>query len=430
MVLWAAAASAAEPPRLELNKGDRIIIIGNTLAERMQYYGHFETLLHSRFPELELVVHDLGWSADEVDPPAPPGPLQRPRPHAQGREARRARSPPSASTSRSPGPRDCAKFRRDLEQFIRESTTTKYNGKAAPRLVLLSPIAQEDLKNPHITDGKKNNENIKLYTDAMAELARKHGVVFVDLFAPTQKLYQSAEHPLTINGIHLSDEGYKQLAPVLDEALFGPRPASTKADMKALYDAVQEKNLQFFYDYRAVNGCYIYGGRKAPFGIVNFPAEFAKLRKMIQNRERRIWDIAQGKSVPATIDDSNTGEFAKVETNFSGRIHITTPEEELKTFTLPEGYAINLFASEVEFPDLEDPVSMTFDAKGRLWVTTMPSYPMYLPGTEAERQGPDLRGRQRRRQGRHAARSSPTACTCPSASSWATAACTSRRCPT
>ena len=89
--------------------------------------------------------------------------------------------------------------------------------------------------------------------------------------------------------------------------------------MKALYDAVQEKNLQFFYDYRAVNGCYIYGGRKAPFGIVNFPAEFAKLRKMIQNRERRIWEIAQGKPVPAAIDDSNTGEFAEVETNFRGR---------------------------------------------------------------------------------------------------------------
>ena len=78
---------------------------------------------------------------------------------------------------------------------------------------------------------------------------------------------------------------------------------------------MQEKNLQFFYDYRAVNGCYIYGGRKAPFGVVNFPAEFAKLRKMIQNRERRIWDIAQGKPVPATIDDSNTGDFATVKTN-------------------------------------------------------------------------------------------------------------------
>ena len=40
--------ASAESPRLELHKGDRIILIGNTLAERMQYYGHVETLLHAR----------------------------------------------------------------------------------------------------------------------------------------------------------------------------------------------------------------------------------------------------------------------------------------------------------------------------------------------------------------------------------------------
>src|SRR5690348_17384935 len=62
----AGPSSADEASRLELHKGDRIILIGNTLAERMQHFGHFETLLHSRFPELELVVHDLGWSADEL----------------------------------------------------------------------------------------------------------------------------------------------------------------------------------------------------------------------------------------------------------------------------------------------------------------------------------------------------------------------------
>src|SRR5262249_50654196 len=68
LVLLTAASGlvAAEAPRLALRKGDRIIIIGNTLAERMQYFGHFETLLHSRFPDHELVVHNLGWSADEL----------------------------------------------------------------------------------------------------------------------------------------------------------------------------------------------------------------------------------------------------------------------------------------------------------------------------------------------------------------------------
>jgi len=375
------AARAAEKPGLVLKKGDRIILIGNTLAERMQYYSHFETLLHSRFPDLELVFHNLGYSADELKL-RPRQAHFRDHGHTLEDEKPDVLIAAFGFNESFAGPPGLEKFKNDLEDFIKTSTSTKYNGKSAPKLVLLSPIAQEDLKNLHLTDGKKNNENIKLYTDAMAELAGKHNVVFVDLFTTSKKLYEAGNGPLTINGIHLSDEGYRRLAPVLDEALFGPRPASLPADLKALHAAVQEKNLQFFYDYRAVNGCYIYGGRKAPFGIINFPAEFAKLRAMIKNRERRVWDLAQGKSVPPTIDDSNTGSFVKVETNVKSAIHITTPAEELKTFTLPEGYKIDLFASEVEFPELEDPVTMTFDAKGRLWVGTMPSYPMYLPGTK------------------------------------------------
>src|SRR5690349_305130 len=64
--LAAVVCRAADEPKLKLAKGNHVVLIGNTLAERMQYFGHFETLLHSRFPELELVVRDLGWSADEL----------------------------------------------------------------------------------------------------------------------------------------------------------------------------------------------------------------------------------------------------------------------------------------------------------------------------------------------------------------------------
>ncbi|HTU26999.1 MAG TPA: PVC-type heme-binding CxxCH protein, partial [Pirellulales bacterium] len=48
---------------------------------------------------------------------------------------------------------------------------------------------------------------------------------------------------------------------------------------------------------------------------------------------------------------------------------------------LAGGYQANLFASELQFPDLRNPVALSFDARGRLWVSTMPTYPMYLPGT-------------------------------------------------
>src|SRR5262249_12141971 len=112
----------------------------------------------------------------------------------------------------------------------------------------------------------------------------------------------------------------------------------------------------------------------------NFPDEFAKLRKMIANRDQRVWAVAQGKQVPDQIDDRNTGDLKPIPTNYKGAITLPGPEEAAKKFTLPEGFEINLFASEKEFPALQKPGQMAFDTQGRLWVVTMPSYPMYEPG--------------------------------------------------
>ena len=47
-------------------EGRASAIIGNTLADRMQHDGWLETLLQSRFPKHELVVRNLGFSADEL----------------------------------------------------------------------------------------------------------------------------------------------------------------------------------------------------------------------------------------------------------------------------------------------------------------------------------------------------------------------------
>src|SRR5947208_17110806 len=50
----------------ELKKGDHVCIIGNTLAERMQYFGWLETRLVSRFPEHDLAFRNLAYSGDEI----------------------------------------------------------------------------------------------------------------------------------------------------------------------------------------------------------------------------------------------------------------------------------------------------------------------------------------------------------------------------
>ncbi len=60
-------------------------------------------------------------------------------------------------------------------------------------------------------------------------------------------------------------------------------------------------------------------------------------------------------------------------------LHIRTsdplsPEEERQAFKLPEGFKVELFASE---PDIGKPMNISFDPKGRMWVTQSNEYPFY-----------------------------------------------------
>ena len=364
---------------LELQPHDKIVLIGNTFIERMQHANHFETMLHARFPQHELVVRNLGWSADELK--------LRPRSQDfQDHGHRLEDHQPNVIIAcfglneSFAGETGLDQFKQDLRSELKQWTSTAYNGKSPPRVLLLSPIACENLPARNLMIGDRNNEQLRHYVAAVEEVAAEFEVASLNLFQPTLRLYNAAKTPLTINGIHLSDEGYRQLAPIMIDRLFGTAEQPNPVDYETLRAAVAEKSLQHWYDHRAVNGFYIYGGRKNPFGVVNFPSEFEKLRKMVAVRDQRIWDIAQGKPVPESIDDSQTGEIEDVPTNITFDIQITSPEQMQKSFRLPEGYAVTLFASEREFPELQNPCKFTFDSQGRLWVCTMPSYPMYLPG--------------------------------------------------
>ena len=53
-----------------------------------------------------------------------------------------------------------------------------------------------------------------------------------------------------------------------------------------------------------------------------------------------------------------------------------TPSEEQTKFKLPPGFEIQLVAAE---PDINKPMNMSFDALGRLWVTTSIEYPWPAP---------------------------------------------------
>jgi glucose/arabinose dehydrogenase/azurin len=77
-----------------------------------------------------------------------------------------------------------------------------------------------------------------------------------------------------------------------------------------------------------------------------------------------------------------TASTAAQEPNRGGAIDLTSRDLRVaqERIRLAPGYEVNLFASEQEFPEIAKPVAMTFDARGRLWVLTSPTYPHLLPG--------------------------------------------------
>ncbi|MGE3808910.1 MAG: GDSL-type esterase/lipase family protein, partial [Gemmataceae bacterium] len=379
-------------PRLELQKGDHICIVGNTLADRMQHDGWLETLLQARLPQHQLSFRNLGFSADEVTTRLRSASFGSPDDWLARCQADVvfAFFGYNESFAGQPG---LDKFKKDLDNFVKHTRAAKYNGKNGPRVVLFSPIAHEDLQDPNLPDGKANNERLELYTAAIAEVAKDNNVGFVDLFHPMRERYGRAKQPFTINGIHLNDTGNRAVAEIVDAALFPgqPKPKLDAMALDKLRQAVRDKNFYWFNRYRSVDGYSIYGGRsglKFVAGQTNrevMQREMEVLDVMTANRDKRIWAVAQGGDLK--VDDSNTPEFVPVVTNKPGQgpngLHLFLDgTEAIDKMTVHKDMKVELFASEKQFPELINPVQMAFDSKGRLWVATWPTYPHWKPKEE------------------------------------------------
>ena len=148
-----ATGHAAEP--FELKPGDHICIIGNTLADRMQHDGWLETYLHSRFPKHDLVFRNLGFSGDELTVRLRSADFGTPRRVADRRPRPTSSSPSSATTNRSPARRGSTSSRRTSTPSSSTRSARSTTARAAPRLVLFSPIAHEDLHDRNLPDGTR-----------------------------------------------------------------------------------------------------------------------------------------------------------------------------------------------------------------------------------------------------------------------------------
>jgi len=404
------SSGANDPHTLDVKKNARIAILGGGMASRMMKFGRFETELHLRYPEERITIRNF---ADEGSTPGfrphsgrkeqfafPAAEKYFPH-HQSGKTTGFFQTPDEWLHDFKPDTilaffgfnsamredRDVEQFKNELRDFIAHTRGQKYNGEHAPQLALISPTATQDLSQTCPTPGGSwQNELLAVYTEAMKEVAEESGVLFVDAFTPSGKLFEAVNRPLTVDGALLTDEAYQWLSLFLTSRLFGQKPAQVK-HKKLVHDAVMEKNFTWHNLYKIPNGVHVYGRRHKPFGPANYPHELRKLSEMTAIRDEAIWMALRGKQKDLARADQGTHELPPIDPGRKAKGGQGDPpsgylsgSETLETFTLPEGYKATLFADESMFPELANPAQMSFDNQGRLWVGCMPSYPHWRPG--------------------------------------------------
>jgi len=397
------AVPGQAPAALEITKDSHIALIGGGLGSRMNLFGEFETELQRRYPEFNLYIRNLCHEGDT--------PVFRPHPSRTshvvvpgGEEFLRDDYKNKASSKghyETPdqwlarhkvdtvigffgysesfdGVERIEAYKGELRLFIQHSLKQNYSGLQI-QLAVVGPAAFENLSADYdLPDGVKENENLAAYTAAMKEVCQEEGVLFVDAFEITSKIYADNTDYQTINGHNLTREGYQQFGPALADKLFGSVEA--KGDYEKTLAAVNEKNRLWYMDYKIPNGVHVHGRRFAPYGDKNYPTEIRKIREKTHIRDRAIWAVNKGESFDVAAADAKTTPLVKTVTNSNRPVDYKSGKEVQDLLQVAEGFKVELFADETNFPDLQNPSQMAFDNEGRLWVGCMGSYPHYQIG--------------------------------------------------
>lgn len=383
-------ANHRDPLPFAFRKNDRIAILGNGLPDRMQHDGWMETVLQNALPDLNLSLRNMSASGDR------PNSFPRSSGHMHMTDYLRHVKPDvvfaffgyNESFDNKP-----AEYRQQLVDFVKYIRGTKPNGQSFPRIVLFSPIAHEDTRNPNLPTGADHNPQLEAYTKATAEAAEQAGVAFVDLFHPSLERFKAAREPLTINGVHLSAEGNRQLAEIIGKALLN-KDITASASLEELREAVLEKDLHWNARYRARDGNDVWGGRSTlaftddQTNAVVLQHELTMFDVMTANRDLKVW--ARAKGADLKVDDSNVPKPVPVISNVGGksksssamkegRTEYVSGQEAIKHMAMDPRFEMKLFADEARFPQLVNPVQLQVDTKGRLWAAVWHTYPMWEP---------------------------------------------------
>ena len=277
--------SLAKGDGLTFQNNDRVVLLGNTVVERAQKYGHLETALTLAAGEKNLRFRNLGWSGDTVygDARSYFGPPQ------EGFDRLKAdigRIKPNvviicygavASFAGEDGLLDFIKGYNRLLDMISSA--------ANPRaIVLVSPPPAESLGTP-MPDMSNQNERLETYRAAISKLASIRKIHFADLFGKMK----GSNSGLTDNGLHYTEKGYAVLSSRLVKAMGLTPPTAKQISSKSGQDLrakIVKKNKLFFFHWRPANETYLRLFRKHEQG--KNAKELEKFIPIIEARESEI----------------------------------------------------------------------------------------------------------------------------------------------
>ncbi len=365
-------------PSVTSPAGDNTILFyGNSMIERLLEQGELEARLQIAQPQAMLKVRSLAWTGDEV------GNRLRLEGYAKHMKNLIAEWP-AKTIVLGYGLNESFAGEAGMKDF-REQYATHLNqlGRTHPgaRFVLLSPIAIEGAS-------EARQASVEQYSKAIAEIAAEHKATFVDLFSLTRQAYAASDKPLTNDtGIHLNAEGNSLVAKSIAEALAISRGLSASAvtgvdpaHLREVALAAAAKHYRVAEVVRPKNGVVYFGVRARPD---EYAEEMPRYHEMIRLTDAVVHQLAADPKLAfASIAKPSLPPLPERKGRDDGpKTGILKPvAEAMAEFKTAPGYEVSVFASEEQFPEMRNPVQIAFDARGRLWVVTMPSFPHTVPG--------------------------------------------------
>lgn len=257
------AFSQTSKPAFEFKDGERIVLLGGTLIEREQKFGFLETALALGLAEKKVSVRNLGWSGDTVFGHArsyfgpPEEGITRLTAHLEMLKPSVAitcygADMPFEGLIKLP---DFITGYRKLLELIRSKNPQV-------RIIIVAPPPFENL-GPPLPDLSDANARLSEVRDALKEFAAKQAATFVDTFELMGGASKERpKQPLTDNGLHYGEAGYKLWSTKLVEALGLPKTDVSTPEATALRQAVVKKDFLFFNRWRPANETYLFGFRK------------------------------------------------------------------------------------------------------------------------------------------------------------------------